>query len=423
MGLCQSNIDASVLTKEVPKDAGEHNVEVHQTSSSTRRRNSSSFSYAGTIRRNTSDNSSYHPETRPPLSDESKKSSYQNHFHLLSDEIIIEILSYISQAPYETSDDLIIPNHPEQQQQQQHYPDYYLSHNTLTHTFPYLCRQFYTLSKTNSLWMSSLIRLIRRNPSLWKYAFSKMIHVGKTIPSWSDYYNPTMDRDDYRLGVQVRNMEDFKGDKKEEMVLLDELISNVYESVQEQIEMRYHCNYDANDDHNHKEQFIPQTKGVKAFYIHLIRTYMQIPMPMFYMPMSSLRRNTSMTLAFFEPRYRYMLSEIMKGRPIQDFHGRPIRNVTISSSSSKRKEKNAKIEKRPQFLFVNKYTTTTSTNDSKTIQAKYGFLVEVKRCQMLEFGRSEVIIDIVKNVEIFQVKRRKDVESHGLYDAYIKKFH
>lgn len=91
-----------------------------------------------------------------------------------------------------------------------------------------------------------------------------------------------------------------------------------------------------------------------------------------------------------------MITEIMKGRKAADFKGRVLKRP------------------RPKFVFVNQY--------DQIIEAKAGFLVEIQKCKMLEFGRALIVIDIIKKVEIFSVKER-DMMDIGLYDAYVRKFY
>lgn len=196
-----------------------------------------------------------------------KHSLDHTHFYNLSDEIILEIISYISHAPFESSNE--DPT------------------SSLTHTIPYISKQLYTISLSQSLWIASLIRLVERNPLCWKYAFCKMLRVGNTIPKWSEFYDAQVDRNDFMLGSNVKNMESLEGQE------LHGLIWNVYTSVQVQIEMeeckKSHNNHDNDGDggsgvkfgtpleiHNHTEndiKIIPQSKGAKEFYIQLIQNY------------------------------------------------------------------------------------------------------------------------------------------------------
>lgn len=280
-------------------------------------------------------------------------------FSELGDDIALEILSYVSEAPFEVNDSVQSP---------------------MTHVLPFVNRQFNEMCKSDTLWIASLQRLTYRNPDLCKNVFKQLLQAGKTHPKWSIFYRENIDKDDFMLAHKVHNMDYF--DKKE----IDRLVSDVYHAVSYN---KNHKNMARPDNQTQRSQ-----PSAKSMYFTVLQDIAYTTLPVFHARCPTLQKGMLMNLILFEPRYRMLIQEAMEGRKPHEFRGRQLN------------------EPRPRFVFAH----TRSLEHGSC-----AFLVEIMKCRMLEGGRFRIVIHFIQKVKLEHVAVRPGVHN-GLHDARIKRF-
>jgi hypothetical protein len=370
----------------------------------------------------------------------SKKKTFHQ-FHLLSDEIILEILSYVTDAPFENNTTIINANDKiskksnkvKRSNNSTNINDNFNNNNSdscthrssLTHTLPLVSKQFRELCHAESLWITSLQRLIYQDPVRWKYALSLILNcdanadTGRTgtntdliqkKPSWSAFYNPQADKNDFLLHHKVQQMDTFT--QKEIMGL----VLDIYNSVQEDININMttisttrttstsstgSTGTDSNDiimsSTRTAPSDVPTIYGAREFYLAFVMNYIQATMPIFQMRYGlSIRIGMSIALNLFESRYKHLISEIMLRRQSKpkDYRGRTLKHP------------------RPKFIFA----------PNSISKGSIAYIAEVYQCKMLQpGGRAKIKINIVKKVSLFNSKERPGWS--GLHDGEIKRFH
>ncbi len=348
-------------------------------------------------------------------SGQQQKLSHFPQFYLLSDEIILEILSFVTQAPFEfdkecKGDDTAvvrtsIPGKAS------------LSPSTcscscssclpsLTHTLPLVSKHFYHLCTFDKLWLQSLRNLVKNNSNHWNGAFANMLfHYDGRIsnPTWSSYYNATTDKNYFILASKVKHMDTMKKDD------FNNFIMDVYNAVADvdgtssssettnkrnnnncnnkytfrTIEIHNQKSKDGGGDKNNDNvEFGSGQNRAKEFYLTLVVNYIHTTMPIFQMRYPSLTRGVFVNLTLFEPRYRKLISDIMKGRKSADYKGRALKHP------------------RPKFIFANENADNYRREESVLASTtSYGFIVEVCKCVMLPGGQAEIrVLFVGRNV-------------------------
>jgi hypothetical protein len=235
------------------------------------------------------------------------------------------------------------------------------------------------IQSSDILWISSLQRIVYRNPNVFKEGFLVYLNSGKSTPTWSVFYQEAVDRNDYLLAAYVRKMESLS---KQQMF---ELVSSIYDSISSQDSNEY-----KQDDVDKKTEF----SCARCLYMTLVKTYSFITFPVFHMPFNGAEIGMYMTLNIFEPRYRMLVTEAMDGKSIYERNGKLI-----------------KVD-RPRFIFANERELRNGTG---------GFLVEICRCIVLEGARAKIKVQFIRKVELKQLRLRPGVEN-GLLEARIRRF-
>lgn len=204
--------------------------------------------------------------------------------------------------------------------------------STLTHVFPLTSRHFSRLLKSSEgdfLWRESLVRRMEYEPFLW---CDGVIHV---LAKWKVPLLTSNDNDD----------------NEEKEITPDEILEAACK----------HYNKDPQDK---------STKNAVSSRVHfnlfkeIITSYIRITRPVFMMQ-GETPLNRILTLHLFEPRYRIMISEMMSTFPSKYSRGEPI------------------PEPYPTFLWANCLPMRESSP---------ALLVELRRCQIFEDGRSYVFL-------------------------------
>jgi hypothetical protein len=280
----------------------------------------------------------------------------------LSDDIMTEIFSYISNAPFEV--------------------DYSNPQAPLTHVLPLISKQFRRLSCEDILWIAAFKRLIKNHPNKWKDPLCSLLGNGKAVPSWSKLYVPSHDQNDFMLSANVKKMDTLsKGD-------FDILMNQVYEAVKNRI----------NNDLMRKDADVLAYKDSegKKFYVSFVISFIRLSLPVLNMPYATLRNGMDVSVPLIEAQYINFVMERMKGKKKYDF----------------KKGKTLKLP-RPTFIFANDSFSKGST----------AFVVELCKCKSLQGRRMEVKVRVLKKVKLLSTQlRHGDENGMQVYNADIKRF-
>lgn len=223
-----------------------------------------------------------------------------------------------------------------------------------------------------------------------------MIKAEFKRPTWSHYYSEKTDKNYFMLAAEIQKMEFMN--IKERL----KLISNIYRSIykydnedrkrDDKIDSESPLMIDLNDG----SHCVNNVRGesVQVMYFSVMKEYLKVMFPIFHMRYQHMRIGTSLAIILFEPRYRLLLRELMKGRKRSEYRGKIL------------------SEPRPTFIFVCSQRIGSESD---------AFLVEVFRCRMLDGGRANVVINPVEKIRLISFHERSDVDN-GLCDGYIKRF-
>lgn len=257
-------------------------------------------------------------------------------FHLfvyLNEDIKATVLSFLADAPFECTQEVG-------------------SASSLTHKLPHVSQKFRRLASLDLLWKDAMLRQMKKEPFLWKPALHKMMQI-------------------------AADGQDSKGEKEKES------------SPQELVEEAYKCN---------------NCSSYKVLYQNVVTKHLRFKGPVFHMEgqgtflelfiamrmafvlqpsctnptwksqfslfVAKLLRHTTVCLGepyslhFFEPRYRYLIAEIMRDFPEEAKHG-------------------GRIDNPPCFLHANRGPLAPTTPVT---------LVQVIRCEMFPDGRADVLL-------------------------------
>ncbi len=239
-----------------------------------------------------------------------------------------------------------------------------------------------------------------------------MLKADLKRPAWSAFYRSEVDRDDFMLVAKVKKMEQLN--KRD----LFELISKVYDSMLDD----YHKN--ANQMINHNETTNKGKKGertsekmlaaymhaanvsknlnpttnegiktidsARSLYLSLAQVYANPMYPVFHVRSrkAHIDNHVPQNIVVFEPRYRTLIRDAMKGRKERDFKGRLI------------------DAPRPRFIYAHGEILGPGI---------IAFIVEICRCRKLS-GEDNITIKSVEKVRLISIRERVDL-NNGLQDA------
>uniref|UniRef100_A0A7R9WK87 Uncharacterized protein n=1 Tax=Pseudictyota dubia TaxID=2749911 RepID=A0A7R9WK87_9STRA len=304
-------------------------------------------------------------------------------FGLLSDDLVVEVLLFVSHGPYEHgSDD---------------------PRGSMTQVLPLVCRRFREYcDNSKSLWMPSLERLIFSNPESWGDGVRSILSSVGAIPLAhsivtqvyhcdgdnrdivQDMLNPSQD-----IGKLLRSMtrDDFRRMLR---IVCKITTQQAFRNIAVDKGLRGTCT-DMKGNTKQIEDPLKRFCPEKLAYYSLIKEHMMVTMPVFYMP-STVRVNRLIHLHFFEPRYRQLIAEVTAGRSFAELSGGELN------------------EPFPQFVYA---------CNPPLIAGTVAFVVEVQRCRMYVNGRADVLLNPVKSVRLVKVKERRG--SGGLCDVVFKR--
>lgn len=295
-----------------------------------------------------------------------------------SDELLVEILTYISHGPLEISEN---PN------------------SSLTHVIPCISRRFNFICNSNSnhhhsriLWLPPLQRLIADDPSRWKAGLLSMLNVNHKSPPWSSFYNPALDKNDFMLADEVRKL-DNDTEKNNRRNYIHDLVEKVYISIVSQ----RRNDWSTADDVWYGSETCPNLRIVTAkdLYLNLVRNHALTTLPVIHNHHNITHRvpNTVSFLRFVDQRYCQVL-----------------RNLVNESHVKRNGE--FLVNSKPRFLLTNK----------KLSRGVTAFVVEITRCKQLKGGKVDIVIRLIKEVEILTLTQSGIVLDAPFHQATIKRF-
>eukprot|EP00553_Chaetoceros_curvisetus_P014702 CAMPEP_0204644962 /NCGR_PEP_ID=MMETSP0718-20130828/1847_1 /ASSEMBLY_ACC=CAM_ASM_000674 /TAXON_ID=230516 /ORGANISM="Chaetoceros curvisetus" /LENGTH=362 /DNA_ID=CAMNT_0051666675 /DNA_START=87 /DNA_END=1175 /DNA_ORIENTATION=+ len=334
------------------------------------------------------------------ITSSSQKRIYKFHsFPELSDDLMIEILSYVTFGPFEEGLET-------RGGKKASLSD---ASSSLTHNLPLVSSHFRDLCKLDLFWLPSLQRLVYSDREVFKEVLKVMLNAEFKKPPWSAFHDSDVDKDSFLLAAKVKKMDTLN--KEDMFELVSNVYKNVYKSIRNQsIEI---MNEMDNADEDGKARFSSARSGLvkrpciispapsscirnidsaRSMYLSLIKVYANPIYPVFHMRSRTVSLGILQSLLFFEPRYRMLISEVMKGRKKKYHQGHPL------------------SAPRPRFIFAH-----TGQVLRPGLSA---FVVEVCRCRMLDGGRAHILIKPVERVKLISVSER-EVISNGLHDARI----
>lgn len=210
--------------------------------------------------------------------------------------------------------------------------------SSLTHTLPLVSKQFHRMtSVVETFWKDAICRqATRHEPTLWRGALKKI---------WRECAN----------GDNNQN-EDSQTSKEEEISII-ELVERVVVSK----------NY----------------SGFKALYKDIVRNHLRFVAPVFYMGNTLERLGRPYALHFFEPRYQYMMADIMRDQ-----------------SDTVRRGEGPVVGENSDVCFVH------AMNPLRPLDM--AVLVRVLRCGMFPDGRADVLMVPIQQVWLEQVWIRQN---------------
>lgn len=199
------------------------------------------------------------PSSAPNHDAVSRKSKSFPLFLNLQDDLQAKILSFVADAPFESK---ALDNKPP------------AAISSLTHTLPCVNRQFHMMSTSDAFWKAALLRMVQREPSLWKTALEKLCE-------------------------SEENGNGGGGDDDE--AALEALIERA------------------------QDHLLATRRSYKALYEIVVNEYLRFKGPVFIMRSQAILGEIY-GLHFFEPRYRLLIAEVMQNQPESAKNGGRIPN-------------------------------------------------------------------------------------------------
>lgn len=182
----------------------------------------------------------------PPPSTPPQSQSFEL-FSDLDEGLKGKVLSYVADAPFETT-----PHH--------------CPRSSLTHQLPTVNRQFRSLCNGDLLWRDAVLRMLEKEPALWKMALHN---------------------------VCGSNADDKNGETSEKLV---------------------------ERAHRFLQKHQPEKSSYKSIYETVVNRHLRFRGPVFYMPYQ-VALGERYALHLFEPRYRILIAQVMEGQPAEARRG------------------------------------------------------------------------------------------------------
>lgn len=266
-------------------------------------------------------------------------------FLMLSEDIVVEILSFVSYGPLE------FPNNKS---------------GTLTHIFPFVSRQFRAICHNSEiLWLQTLVRLLRQDPEKWKPSLLSIVKAEKSLPPWSCFYDPGVDKDNFMLAVTVAKMHQFN---QKQMI---DLLKRVYNTI------------NASDDLVSKKNLGLEHRSPcvnKQLYSTLVAKYMVTTLPILHVPFQ-VNMKIVCKIQLHLNKHMDFLEEITKHRNYVEINKGPFQKP------------------RPRFLL------STSKYD-KLVPGVTLYIVELRKCTWNPDGTAQISIELIEKRRLMRVTKQ-----------------
>jgi len=224
-----------------------------------------------------------------------------HHFPSLSDDLMLIILTYVADVPFEGEG---------------------MSHrSTMTHVLPYVSKQVQSLcASTDRIWTAALRRRLQKEPNLW----------GEGLRSLIEDLEP-------RVGRGAGTREDEGGGREIGTEIgggngtLEEggsgsafaTCSNSAKRARRAPIDIVAAACDVVQRHPASDTYPPGVGPAQKVFRYIVSRHIRFTGPVFYMP-GTVRLGQEFGLHFFEPRYRLLISELMAPYPVRYRRGDPI---------------------------------------------------------------------------------------------------
>jgi hypothetical protein len=291
-------------------------------------------------------------------------------FHLFShlhDELQINILSYVADAPLEDKDsessttvintataaaEVPVANGA---------PDSLSSHcltysATLTHVLPYVCKKFHTVySKSDQLWKDAILRQLMQQsqPELWCDALQNIIHRTTNCTYGNVITQSSLDT------------AELNGDEK----------NHKYETVRQLIDQAYQV---IAGDLRQRQSSNAGRMSYQYLYRTVLNTQLRQILPVFIMN-GDVVLNEPYGLHLFEYRYRYMMLNLMRQ------HTNRVRQGNANYGSPTSTATRAQLLQQYPMYFVH-------ANRGNVRRSEMAVIVQVLQCDIHPDGRADIVV-------------------------------
>ena len=260
--------------------------------------------------------------------DSSIKNSTPSALSIFNEDILLSILSYVADVPFEMTDSV----YGIESERRRAPTD---SYSTLTHTLPLVSKQFYNLTSTHDLyWKAALLRLVKKEPNTWGEGLKRIIFDAKCDEIRDEIMERNRNRAAARGGRRDKRTKNGQLNNEhppQSVVGAEESKAPVASSVnssktdnattKEEELIEEACQAIQNHPPNHHTA---TSSGMyQCLYQSIFFRHMRYRAPMFCMR-STVKLGDAYGLHFFEPRYRLLISEVMANFPVQSRRGQRI---------------------------------------------------------------------------------------------------
>jgi len=252
-----------------------------------------------------------------------------NSLSIFHEDILLAILSYVADVPYEMAD-IPATRAPTD------------THSTLTHTLPLVSKQFHRLARNHDLyWRQALLRLLHDEPKLWEEGMKRVIFNAKCDKLRDEITQRNRNR--ARRGKRTKyaelnqpqsepqSQQPPSDDSKVSTSQSSEQSNNKpsktntapTQSKQEEL-LQEACT--TIESHPPRLHTATSSGKYQCMYQSIVLGHLRYQAPVFCMS-SAIKLGSPYGLHFFEPRYRVMIAEVMATYPVGARRGERIHPV------------------------------------------------------------------------------------------------
>ena len=336
---------------------------------------------------------------------------------IFNEDILLAIMSYIADTPFEVVSD----------------EDPTCGKSTLTHTLPFVSKQFHRLTNHDIFWKNALQRLVR-DEFLWEEGMKRFVFDSKCDKIRADIVERSRNRN--RRDKRTKNNQLQQQRAEEERHSTVPLELNAHNDIMGCATTANNNNKTTKEDALLKqacdatEAFPPRnnsaTSGVhQCIYRSIVNDHLRYRGPVFYMP-SAIRLGSPYGLHFFEPRYRLLVAEVMAPYPVSARRGERISPMVPSLLPNNTLRKNGDdddiisnllntLEQNQTLLGKYQLPTFIHAHQSPLRINSPATIVQVRQCMVSRDGSADVYLEPIAYIRIDQVFERPG--TGGLFEA------